>query len=270
MKALMAGGIDPLMAQGVRGWLIALGVMLMMLVQKGKADFRLVRPRAWLMWLRGLSMFVGSVLIFIAISKIEQATVTAMIFLYPLLVGLLGVLFLGEHIGPRRVIFIVLGFVGVALAAGVTPSTFEFWAILPALGAVLISTQAISVRWVADRMSNLELSYITAISMALCGTPFLFMGSFTELGWTQIGLFALVGVLGTTGSVCLSFAFKHAPMGLVGSLNYSSIIFSTMLAWIFFAEVPAFRVFVAMGLIILAGVGYMYFQHRAEVASANS
>ena len=29
MKALMAGGIDPLMAQGVRGWLIALGVMLM-------------------------------------------------------------------------------------------------------------------------------------------------------------------------------------------------------------------------------------------------
>ena len=90
------------------------------------------------MWLRAVT-FVGSVLIFIAISKIEQATVTAMIFLYPLLVGLLGALFLGEHIGPRRVIFIVLGFVGVALAAGVTPSTFEFWAILPALGAVLIS-----------------------------------------------------------------------------------------------------------------------------------
>ena len=109
MKALMAQGIDPLFAQGVRGWMIVLGIFVMMTIQRGPADFRLIRPRAWIVWLRGVSMFMSSVLIFIAISKIEQATVTSMIFLYPLLVGLLGAVFLGEAIGPRRVVFILLG-----------------------------------------------------------------------------------------------------------------------------------------------------------------
>ena len=270
VKGLMAGGMDALFAQGVRGWAVVLGIMIVMTIQNKQPDYRLIRPRAWIMWLRGLSMLIASVFMFVALAKIEQATVVAVVFLYPLLVGLLGALFLNEPIGPRRVAFILLGFVGVALAAGVTPATFQVWALLPAVAAVLISIQAVSVRWVSDRMSPLELSYVTTGVMAICGTPLLFLGSAGDLGWQHLGLFILVGGLSTLGTTSAAFAFIHAPMGLVSSLTYSSIIFSTMLAWFFFDEVPAVRVFIAMALIIVAGMGYLYYQHRAEVAIAKS
>ena len=271
MKYIMAQGVSPWFAQGARGWLILMGVVLLMLIQsKGKADFRLIRPGAPLMWLRGLFMFVSSILIFIAIAEIDQATVTTMIFLYPLLVGLLGVLLFGETIGPRRIVFIVMGFAGVVTAAGFSPSTFQFWAVLPAIGAVFISFQGVMVRWAPKEMTNLELTFATSVGMAVCGTPFLFTHFSAAVTWELWWAFALVGVLGASGSFNLSFAFKHAPMGLVGSLNYSSVIFSTLLAWYFFNEVPGSRIFVAMALIIGSGIAYMWFQHQADVANRKS
>ena len=67
MKHIMAQGVSPWFAQGVRGWAILVGIMAVMAFT-GQRDFRLVRAGGLMMAVRGVLMFGSSILIFIAIA----------------------------------------------------------------------------------------------------------------------------------------------------------------------------------------------------------
>ena len=65
--------------------------------------------------LRGGLMFLASTFFFMGIAALPLADVVALTFVSPLFIAVLSVLFLGERVGPRRWLAIVVGFAGVVI-----------------------------------------------------------------------------------------------------------------------------------------------------------
>ena len=65
-------------------------------------------------------------------------------------------------------------------------------------------------------------------------------------------LFALAGLLGTCGHLCLAWAYSRAHAGRLGILEYTAFLWGTLFGYLFFAEMPTAATFGGAGLIIVA------------------
>ncbi|HBK45777.1 MAG TPA: EamA family transporter, partial [Xanthomonadaceae bacterium] len=74
------------------------------------------KPALWL--LRALAAAIGNLTSVIAFTTLSMAEAFALIFLMPIFVTILSVLFLKEEVRWRRWSAVIVGFVGVALGAG--------------------------------------------------------------------------------------------------------------------------------------------------------
>ena len=65
-------------------------------------------------------------------------------------------------------------------------------------------------------------------------------------------IFAGAGLLGTIGHLCLAWAYKRAPAGRLGMLEYSAFIWASVLGFAVFGEVPGLATLAGTAIIIVA------------------
>ena len=82
----------------------------------------------------------------------------------------------------------------------------------------------------------------------------------------EIPIFIALGVVGAGAQWLLTVAFTHAPAAIVAVLNYTSLIWSTLLGWIVFSDWPPLAVFVGSAVIISANVLIIWREHRQALA----
>jgi drug/metabolite transporter (DMT)-like permease len=91
---------------------------------------------------------------------------------------------------------------------------------------------------------------VTATVLSLATLPF---------GWvvpTPFETFLLVaaGLLGGVGQILLTSGYREADASLVAPFDYASMLFSLLIGWFVFAEVPTGIMLAGAALIILAGI----------------
>ena len=215
---------------------------------------------------RGITLLSSTSFNFWALKYLPLTITIPIFFAIPLLVCVLSVPMLGEKVGLRRYIAVLIGFIGVLVI--LRPGSVAFHP------AMLISLTAsftgalyfIFTRMVAGR-DNMPVGQIYASGIATtCLLPFaiLYWETPTEThNWIFLiaaGAFAGLGhCLITTGNRFLEAA-KMAP------LVYSEIIYITMISWILFKELPDFWTLV--GTLIIIGSGtYVWWRERSQSAS---
>jgi len=55
---------------------------------------------------------------------------------------------------------------------------------------------------------------------------------------TDFGLFALAGLFGSVGILCLTKAFRLAPAAVVSPFEYTALIWATLLGFVLWGELP--------------------------------
>jgi drug/metabolite transporter (DMT)-like permease len=98
--------------------LIACMPFLILVFVFGKRDILVIRSKPSLVGLRAVLGALSLVTTFAAFSLMPMAETTVLLFTASLFIPLLGVFFLGEHVGPWRWGAVVVGFVGVVIMAG--------------------------------------------------------------------------------------------------------------------------------------------------------
>jgi drug/metabolite transporter (DMT)-like permease len=129
-KILLQAGVPPMLLVGWRFFVAALATLPLVLLDH-RNPWRALRPPS--MSLRdgavvvviGLLQTAGVMgLLFLAMQTISASTAAILLFTNPILVALLGRLFLGETLHRMRVLGLIVGAAGVALAIGVGPQLF--------------------------------------------------------------------------------------------------------------------------------------------------
>jgi drug/metabolite transporter (DMT)-like permease len=215
----------------------------------------------WLQASRGALLLICTASNFIALNYLPMALVLAVIFTAPLMTCALSVPLLGEKVGWRRWSAIGVGFLGVLVI--VRPGFGEVhWAIFLALGSAFFGAlYNIVTRQVARHDdTRVSLVYVSLVG-ALIASPGLAVAWVTPVGWDW-ALFVGLGASGALGHFLLIGAFKHAPASTLAPFSYVQIVWSTLMGYLVFRNLPDLYTFLGAAIIIASGVYLVYRERR--------
>jgi len=203
--------------------------------------------------LRSVVLMAATCLFFLSISKIGLAEATAIMDINPVLITLGAFLFLGEKIGPRRILGIISSMIGALIIIRPGTDVFTIYAVLPLIAAVCYTTYNLTTRFVGNRESpwtSLLYSALFGAVVFSCIVPFF---------WQPVSLFAaglmiLLSLCGTFSQLFLIRALAIGEASLLAPFAYVGLIYATIWGLVFFGEFP--DEWSIIGAIIIAISGF--------------
>jgi drug/metabolite transporter (DMT)-like permease len=201
---------------------------------------------------------------FAALKFLPLADTVAIAFVSPLFMSVLAVPMLREHVGPRRWIAIVVGFLGVLVITRPSGAGFGWGAVL-ALVAALGDAVGINI---TRRMSATENSHGMLFWSAVL--LILGFGAVVPFQWvTPEGSdWLAIGILAVTGSgaqFCLAQAFRYGEVSLLAPLEYSALIWATAFGYMFWHDLPTPTVLAGVAIIVASSLYVAHREARAKL-----
>lgn len=229
-----------------------------MLLRKGGSSFRTHKPLG--VFLRGACGTLSLIVTYAALAALPLSDATVLFFTANLLVPAMAHFFLKEYVGIHRWAAILVGFVGVMLVAGPTGMMSAWGVSLALLAASLHAVIHIVLRHLKTE-SALTVTFYFVLAGVLIPAPFMpFLGQGPQSGSDGL-LFLLLGLSGGVAQLCLSSAYRNAPVSVVAPFNYTGLIWSTGFDIVLWRYVPGWPVFVG-GAIILGSKLYILHRER--------
>jgi S-adenosylmethionine uptake transporter len=219
--------------------------------EKWSEIFHLHRPG--LVLLRAFGGTLAGLLGVYAFTTLPFAEAYSLLFLMPAFATILSIPILGEEVGWRRWIAVVLGFVGVLLVVRPGFRDLHLGHLSAALAAVFAAMSMIVLRIIGQtekRISVLAVVYLCALAV---NAPLLVFG-FTVPTWHEAGLVLLAGLVGGVGQITMFNALKLAPANRIAPAQYSQIIWAVVFGAAFFGELPDGIAFFGMALVVGSGL----------------
>jgi len=199
---------------------------------------------------------------FAAMAMLPLADATAIGFSVPIFSTMLAALALGEATGRWRWGAILVGFAGVLLIVqpgrGALPLDGAGIAIA---GAVLTGSVTIMIRKLgATERATTTVFWFAVSSLVPMGLLMLgFAQSHDPLTWAVLAGMALSGGL---AQITLTASLRLAPVALVMPMDYTSLLWATLLGVWIFAEAPSPSTLLGAPVIIASGLVILWREHR--------
>ncbi len=197
---------------------------------------------------------------FFAMQYLQLAQVAAISFTIPLWVCALSVPLLGEHVGLRRWLAVVVGFCGVLVI--MRPGTDDFhWAMLVSLfNALLGALYNITTRKVGGLdAAETSLFYVCLFGAIGATLPMLSHWQ-TPVGWQWLPL-VLMGLAGAIGHFMLIQAHRLAAASAIAPFIYTQIIWMMIAGILIFGQYPDQWTLIGAAIVVGSGI-YVFNRER--------
>lgn len=220
---------------------------------------------------RSLLMAACTVSNFIAVKYLRLDQTVAIAFLAPLVVAALAGPFLGEWVGWRRMLAILIGFAGILIV--VRPGFADVhWA----FGVSLLSMLSYALFMLLTRkLSTFDPPLVTLFYALLAGTilgvPFAYADWIWPSGAMQWLQLASLGAFGGFGHYLLILAYRLAPASSVSPFLYFQLLSMVSLGFLVFGDVPDHWSLLGSLVVIASGVYLVQrerSQHKQALATA--
>lgn len=221
-------------------------------------------PNPVLQVARGVAAFGSATCFIFAVKYVPLADATAVSFVAPFLVTILGAVLLREAVGLRRWVAVCIGFMGMLIVIRPGLGVFHPAIFLVVVAASLFAVRQILSRWVAGTdgiATTVAFTAITATLLASLVQPFVWRTPATA---TEIWL--IIGLAGTAalGEVLVIRALDIAQAVVLAPLHYSLILWSTFYGWLVFSDLPDGWTLIGCTIIVVSG---LYTLNRERLAS---
>lgn len=219
--------------------------------------------RPWMNMLRGALHAGASLMFFTAVKYMPLADVFAIYFVEPFMLTILSALFLGEKVGWRRWLAILVGFGGAMIVIQPSFEIFGWTSLLPVACAALFTLYLFLNRALGEADSPLTMQMMSGVG----GTAFmgivLLAGDGMGIADFDMSLpasglgFVLLLILGSlSGYVHLLVvrAFRMASVSLLAPFQYFEIISATVLGYLLFADFPTPSKWLGIAIIVASGL----------------
>lgn len=210
--------------------------------------------RAGLQVARGLGLVVASICLITALHYLPLTATTAITFAAPLIVALLAGPMLGEKLGPRRAIAVLVGFGGVLVVTRPWSGSFHPAMVLALLCACATAIYSIITRILATHDRPETTMFYTAVVSAVAVlpiVPFVWQPPTSPRAWVAM---ASLSVFGALGHWLLILAHKKAPASVVAPFFYTQLLWAIALAALVFDELPAPATLLGGAIVISSGL----------------
>jgi drug/metabolite transporter (DMT)-like permease len=202
---------------------------------------------------------------FYGLSRMPLVNALTIAFTAPLFVTGLSVPFLGEHVGWRRWLAVIVGFIGVLIVLRPGQGMFTPAAIGVIIAALCYAGLALTARKLATTESSFSLAVYVVTGPFLVSLTLL-PGNFTMPtagGWF---LFVLAGLCSALAWVGIVGGYRRAPPAMLAPFEYTAIIGAAIAGYLIWGEVPDVWV-VTGGLVIIASGLFIVYREIGNVIS---
>ncbi len=224
----------------------------------GQLRFDLSRKDWLLIVLRGLCEVGGTYFFLTALLNMPIANITAILQVLPLSVSLAAAVLLGAALGWRRLLAIMVGFLGVLMVIQPGGADFNSYSIYALIAVLCITLRDIVVRQMSVNVPPVLVALVAAIGVTMLGAV---GAAFTPF----VPLTAATGLKLTGAMTCLIFgyifsvtALKHGDISFVAPFRYTSLLVALLIGVIFFDELPNTLALCGAALVIATGLFTLY------------
>ena len=231
--------------------------------------------------IRVICFFFGFSFFYISLTYMSLAMANALFFSSPFFISILAIIFLGEKVGIRRWLAIIVGFVGVYVVLDPNFQNFDYKKLAPVACALCYAISMTITKITSDKdnvYSQMFHLYIGAIGISILFFIFAGKGQFNNFSdptlqfilrewftnpgyaWPYI---ILMGLVASLSFYFVFSAYSIASPSVVSLFEYSLIIWAIIIGYFLFNDIPTIRTFIGVALIIGAGV-YIYMREKAN------
>jgi drug/metabolite transporter (DMT)-like permease len=197
---------------------------------------------------RALVGIAAAFCFFYAYSLMPLADAYAIGFAGPLFMTALSVPVLGEKVGWRRWLAVLVGFTGVLVMLRPGQGVLSLEALVPLGAAAFYALTMLYVRVLARTESNAAITFYFVVTMSAVAAIAMIPEWRTPQGW-QWGLLVMVGVIGGVAQIAFTQAFRLTSPSLLAPFEYTAMI------W----DIPDKAIWIGGGIVVAAG---LYIIHR--------
>jgi S-adenosylmethionine uptake transporter len=178
----------------------------------------------------------------------------------PIYVAALSHFFLGETIGWRRWLAVIIGFIGVVIALRPSTAMLSWPSIFGLIGSLSFALTLILGRRLRQTGDATLVTWQTV--GALVTGLVLSVGDWRAMSILDFVAMLALGIVAGSAHMMITRALKLAPASLLAPLQYSLLLWAIVLGYIFFGELPDSQILIGSVIIVLAG---LFIFHRKNI-----
>ena len=248
-----------------RRYVIVLTMVLLFCIYQGRRNL-LKTEQPKLQILRGLCLTFSGLLIYFALKHLPLELCAAISFVSPLFVTALSIPLLGERVGLRRWIAVLIGLLSVLIILRPGGASFQLAMLLPLGASLCWATGLTLTRLMRDREQALTVLAWSSLVGVVVLSPLVWSVWLTPNA-SQWTILILLGVFNGLGQYLVIRAFMLASASLLAPFSYSIIIWSMLIGLVVFNSFPDAITLVGTAILIAAG---LYIWNREKVTSTPS
>ena len=229
----------------------------------------LINNKIHIQILRGILGLICAAIIINSFKNHAFSEIYPILFSAPLIITAFSYFLLKEKVGPRRLLAVLVGFIGVLIVSRPGTIHFTFSLFLLFLGAIILAVNVILIRKYASNQSSIAFAFygflVGLIISAIISTQF-----YVPLKNNDIYIFILCGIIAGTGGLCISAASKMLESSLFAPLQYFQLIAGFVFGYIFFGDVPDYYEVTGSLVISLSGLFIIYRDYQTGIKSFTS
>jgi drug/metabolite transporter (DMT)-like permease len=219
--------------------------------------------RPWLQGFRSALLLLSTALNFVALQYLQLAETISIMFMTPFIVALISGPLLGEWIGPRRLVAVFVGFLGVLVVLRPGLGGLHPAAILSVIGCFCYAVYNLATRMLAATDSSETTMVYSGLAGVVLLTPVIGLFWVPPSSATSWALMAGIGVFGALGHWLLIKAHRLAPAAVLAPFIYTQIIWMVLLGWWLFGQWPDGWT-LAGGAVVIASGLYLLSRERVR------
>ena len=242
--------------------------LVMVMLIRDRSDGNL-RPRhPWWTALRTAASLFTGVSAFYAFSVLPLAQTYAIFFAAPLLITLLAIPILGEKVGIRRGIAVVVGLLGVMVVLRPGDADLSLGHAAALTAAVCSSLASVIVRKIgADERAAVLLLYPMLANFIVLGSALPLV--YHPMPIQHLGMMGIIALFGFVAMLFIIQAYRRAEAVVVAPMQYSQMIWATVYGALIFDEMPDFYTIVGSAVIMASGL-YIVLREGTKRVSTNT
>lgn len=201
----------------------------------------------------------GTVCFLTALPHLPLANISSVLQALPLAVTMGAALFLGEGVGWRRWLAILVGFGGVLIIVRPGFDGFNAFSLLALLSVAFCAVRDLATRQIPGHVPSLFVSTVTTIVITLTGAltivPF---GGWTPMPLELVMYLGGAAVLVLFGYQFVIMAMREGEVSFIAPFRYTALIWAISLSIFVFGDIPDTAMIAGAALIVASGLYSLY------------
>lgn len=237
-------------------------------------------PQRRLEYIRGAFLFLSYTTYMMGLASLPLADVEAIRFSAPLMITFLSVVMLGEKVGPRRWLALIVGFMGVILIVKPGSTTFNLGSIFILISVIFYALMVILTRKLQTTDSSATMAYysslvylaaafvLSPLAIVVGETPDAHPSiAFLFRAWTLPTLLDGIimcglGLIWAGWTYFMARAYSVAQASVIAPFEYVSLPINIMWGFLIWQEIPTWMTLAGAFLTLASGLYVLYRERR--------